>query len=192
MIPIPPDYYSSASDAMSRARDNGDPMTALDRLRGLLIFGKLKAWSVDHHMNLSECPPDMWKDRRNNHLLTEPDEMRVETEDRNVRIVFLTADLDKVLPTAEEQAERHRSPPEVPVTSRHTAKHPGGAPNKYDWEGMLIEAARIMCDQKKPRNIAALRKRLREWFADKTSDGGPDDKMFNAKTARFWKEVIGD
>ena len=107
---------------MSRARDNGDPMSALDRLRGLLISGKLKAWSVDQHMNLSECPPDMWKDRRNNHLLTEPDETRIETEVRNLRIVFLTSDLDRVLPTLLQQIERESaSALSTPITRRETS-----------------------------------------------------------------------
>src|ERR1700678_3803605 len=117
-FPIPPNY-SSAREALSRARDNGEPATAFERLRGLLIFKKLKALAVDHRGKIKECSSEFWEDEDNDHFLGEPDERRVETRDHNLRIVFLTSDLDEILPTLLQQIERE-SASVVPTTAKET------------------------------------------------------------------------
>jgi hypothetical protein len=160
--------YSTASDAMKRARDNRDPMRALDLLRDLLIFGQLRAWKVDRHRNLSECASDMWKDRRNNDLLIEPDELRVETVDSDIRIFFLTSDLDNVLPTLSQQIERDRNVSEAPAASAELEpKAKGGRPQKHDWDSIWVEMCAYIDREGAPDTYAALVKHILDWLGER-------------------------
>ena len=110
-FPIPPDY-SSYCEAIRRASAKWGTNDALSQIKGLLVYGKLRAYASNRSGKLTEYPPNTWTDFHNDYLLNDD---RYPGRTRNSITVFLTSELDEVLPTMEQQGEHDRSPQDVPT-----------------------------------------------------------------------------
>ena len=93
---------------MRRATHKWGAKDAFNRLKWLLLDGKLSAYASNRAAKLTRYPPNTWTFSSNDYLLSDPDERYPGMQTLYAATLFLTSELDGVLPAAEEQAEREK------------------------------------------------------------------------------------
>jgi len=76
-----------------------------------------------------------------------------------------------------------------PVDENLGSRNPGGRPQKWDWEGALIELARINIIENGDNSRPTLQRLLKEWFALHNEGDCPSDEMVREKVKRFHEGV---
>jgi hypothetical protein len=140
------------------------------KLLGLLVTGELQAWRADVSAKTTEVPRKYWESREGRGLCMCA---LNEIEGKRGLPIFQTAELRALLPSrserqqlqdAERRARREQRARSASATA--AAKNTGGAPTKIDWEGMWIEVARILYEERKFAGTRAeFQRRLLDWFA---------------------------
>ena len=126
-FPIPPDY-SSYCEAMRRATHKWGAKEAFNRLKSLLLDGKLSAYASNRAGKLTRYPPNTWTFYSNDYLLSHPDERYPGMQTLYAATVFLTSELDEVFSVVEQQAEpRTASEPKASANSEQLQR---GRPTK--------------------------------------------------------------
>lgn len=126
-FPIPPDY-SSYCEAMRRATHKWGAKEAFNRLKSLLLDGKLSAYASNRAGKLTRYPPNTWTFYSNDYLLSDPDERYPGMQTLYAATVFLTSELDEVFSVVEQQAEpRTASEPKASANSEQLQR---GRPTK--------------------------------------------------------------
>jgi hypothetical protein len=173
--PLIPEGYSTLSDAHKRIRDKwgwGNP-DGLGRFKWYLTEGTITVCSSD---GLKKFIPEIWANPKSEKYLADPDDLYSGWEklSPSSEILFLTSDLDKVLPRAEEQAERDRSPTEVPVASTVIEpKAKGGRPTEHDWSAIWVEMCAYIDRDGPPDAYAPLVDSILSWFQEKHKSRSP-------------------
>jgi hypothetical protein len=186
LFPTPREYSSLAAARLCAFNKWGSAEES-DRLSGLLISNDLRAAEVDRHGKKIERSADFWENNIQllNDLLNEPrDTHRIEYVEPKSRIVFLTADLDRVFATPPAADQNYNSP----AADR---KSNGGRPEEIDWEAMWIEMIRIVfverIDLSRDKR-AALKERMLQWFEDRNLQV-PGDSAMKKKMAKLFNII---
>jgi hypothetical protein len=101
-FPIRPDC-STSREALRRVFNKWGIDEGFGRFKSLLISGKLNAYASNNLGQLAKFLPNVWTS-----AFLKDDDLCPRWRDSIT--VFLTSELDAVLPTVEEQAEQDRSP----------------------------------------------------------------------------------
>lgn len=65
-----------------------------------------------------------------------------------------------------------------------------GAPDKYDWEGVLSAMIVAVNDEGVPTTQAEMIDKMRDWFEQRLgSDNGPCDSSIKRRVIRFWDQI---
>jgi hypothetical protein len=184
-FPIPPNC-SSYREALKRASDKWGTNDALGHFKGLLVGRGLRAYASHRSGRLAEYPPDTWADFRNDYLLNDD---RYPGRTRNSITVFLTSELDEVLPVIEQQAEPHiASALKASANSEQLQK---GRPTKAGADEFWIEAARLVhegkqgCAGKTQRNLIDA---MIKWASANMPAPYSDDTV-EIKIKQFWRAL---
>jgi hypothetical protein len=156
--PIPPSY-SSSQEALDRAVEEWSSREALAKLTGLLIAGKLTAWAVNHKGALTKLTSEFWTTSEShgvisyvNHRINLPPLYQV---------VFLTEELDDILPTMLQKIAKHREEKKNREADRTASDRPGqknkgGRPTQHDWTAIWVEMCAYIDREGAPESYAAL------------------------------------
>jgi hypothetical protein len=88
-----------------------------------------------------------------------------------IQVEVLSADVFRVWPS-----EQHASGNTAAIADAPEYKNPGGRPRKWDWEGALIEMARVaVFDERCSREF--LKKAVQDWFIKSTGSEPPDSSI---------------
>ena len=101
-------------------------------------------------------------------------------EDNQARVA--RADIDRLWPSLQGVLDK---PPAQQPKYRENI----GAPKKWDWEGALIELARIVDNGDVGLDAAILRERLIEWFSSTHTGDHPHRKEISKRVQRFVGEL---
>lgn len=163
-FPIPPDY-SSYCEAMRRATHKWGAKDAFNRLKWLLLDGKLSAYASNRAAKLTRYPPNTWTFSSNDYLLSDPDERYPGMQTLYAATLFLTSELDGVLPAAEEQAEREKGMPSASPAIE--AKDKGGRPQKHDWDSIWVEMCAYIDREGPPNEYAVLVRHIQDLLGER-------------------------
>ena len=187
-FPIPPDY-SSYCEAMRRATHKWGAKEAFNRLKSLLLDGKLSAYASNRAGKLTRYPPNTWTFYSNDYLLSDPDERYPGMQTLYAATVFLTSELDEVFSVVEQQAEpRTASEPKASANSEQLQR---GRPTKAGADEFWIEAARLVhegqqgCAGKTQKNFIEA---MEKWASANMIDAYSKNTI-ETKIKQFWRSL---
>ncbi len=117
-----------------------------------------------------------WPSRYTNYVVSS-DEVDV----TNIRVQ--SSDVNRLWPPVEAASTQDASSLED-----QSRKRPAGRPAKYDWEGGIIELARLVHTDGLPEAQAELERHLAEWFVKETGNQ-PDIKEIKERVRRFYRVI---
>jgi hypothetical protein len=154
-------------------------------LRRLLFEGALPSFILRDTGELESAPNDLWRES-GTFELTESRKATIDRLEYQVRgkIVVSHVHLALLLESAEKVRRQEREA---------RARHPGGAPAKFDVEEFLVLAFRMLFEgNPMPKDPATLRKRALDAYAAAGLPGGvPSEAWARKKISKLWKSLFG-
>jgi hypothetical protein len=193
MADVTPPNHETFRKARSRAAEKWG-VDAETKFLGLLVTGQLQAWEADESGSTKPLLKEYWQGAGRRLCLARINEIN----GMRGLPVFLKEDLQREMPShlerrAQQDAERRAQHGEKAGSSTPTIapKSKGGAPAKYDWDAMWIEAVRIVHAEGLPENPADLRRKLLQWFVD-TKGRAPGETVMKEKMTALYLVMRGD
>lgn len=136
--------------------------SSVEEVGAALAAGSLRSFEMNLIGQLSEIPPETWRSRGSHQMVS-----------------------DGVFPRPDSRANVTWSNPILVLLPDQPRAARGGRPTKWDWEGAIIELARLdAIEGTENKSAADLAKHLQCWFATTTGDA-PADSEIRLRVKRF-------